>query len=76
MTINNNLTDREHLEYLVWLALNDEPIITFSFGAVLLGFPIMQMRTWLNTYNPINALENIRKEEITRFKINKKINKE
>lgn len=48
------MTDRESLEWLVYLALDiDNPIITISRGRELLGFKYMDdMREWLKGYEP------------------------
>lgn len=46
------LTDREHLEDLVYICLNqDNPVISIGKGKELLGFRTMnEMRDWMDTY--------------------------
>ena len=69
-SINNGLTDRENLEWLVYFCLNpdgpdtiERAIISISRGRELLGFSDMQdMREWLkgdgmDNFNRINNSE-------------------
>ena len=49
-TINNSLTDRENLEWLVYHAITDE-CISMSRGRELLGFSYMDdMREWRKNF--------------------------
>ena len=44
--------DRQKLEELVFLCLTEskDPPISFSYVAELLGFTIIEMREWLNSF--------------------------
>ena len=64
-TINNTLTDRENLEWLVYFAVHgdedEEPLISISRGRELLGFSYMDdMREWIKSFAPKFAAMNAR----------------